>query len=132
MWNKLLTLALMLLALLPCRAQGGSGRLLRFDPAIVQLGEIESADGPVTVTFRFTNISDAAVSIVDVHAQCGCTEPEFSRASIAPGQESSLRVILHTRDLSGPQKRNLTVISSDGTRRRYSSISIECNVIQQQ
>ena len=108
--------------------QGASGRLLRFDPAAVNLGELKVSQDSVSVTFNFENISDGEVTVADVVPQCSCTKAFFSRKSIPAGGKSSLRVTLYLKDLTGAQKRHLTVISTNGERSRYSTITILCNV----
>ena len=112
-------------------AQGtgeGGGRLLRFEPAVVNLGEIDASTGSVEVSFTFENISSSDVTVVDVHAQCGCTVPSFSHSSVKPGKKGVIKVKLLTNDLSGPQKRHLTVVSTNGETKRFSTISIVCSV----
>jgi len=132
MLNRRLTLTLFLTlsVLLPCFAQsaGGGGRLLRFDEAAIDLGEIDASRGEVEVAFTFENISSKPVTVLDVYAQCGCTVPAFSPESVNPGKKSVIKVKLLTKDLTGPQKRHLTVVSSDGENKRFSTISIICTV----
>lgn len=130
MWNRLVIIGTLLLSvLLPCRAQGGSGRLLQFENASIDLGDIPSGKD-VSVSFRFANIADAPVSVVDVHAQCGCTVPSFSTSSVKPGKKGTVNVKLLTKGLSGPQKRHLTVITTNGEKRRFSTITIICNITE--
>lgn len=130
MWNRIAIICLLLTSvLLPCRAQGGSGKLLQFENASIDLGDIPRGED-AAVSFRFTNIAGVPVSVVDVHAQCGCTVPSFSGESVKPGKHGTVRVKLLTKDLSGPQKRHLTVIATNGEKRRFSTITIICNITE--
>lgn len=108
--------------------QGAPGRFLRFDPASVELGELRASQDSVCVNFKFENISEGKVAISDVVSQCSCTKAYFSKDTIPAGGKSSLRVTLYLKDLSGPQKRHLTVLSTNGERYRYSTITIICNI----
>lgn len=105
-----------------------STRFLLFTPAVVDIGDVDASEKTVSVPFTFTNISGSDIQLLDVHSQCSCTRPSFSRKTVPPGKESSLRVVLFLEDLTGPQKRHLTVISTDGEKRRFSTITIICNV----
>ena len=108
--------------------QGASGRFLRFDPAAVELGELRPSQDSVSVTFTFENISEGDVAISDVVSQCSCTKAYFSKQTVPAGGKSSLRATLYLKDLTGAQKRHLTVVSTNGERYRYSTITILCNV----
>ena len=107
-----------------------STRFLLFSPAVVNLGDVNASDQTVSVPFTFTNISDSDIQLLDVHSQCSCTKPVFSKKTVPSGKESSLQVTLFLKDLTGPQKRHLTVISTNGEKRRFSTITIVCNVIR--
>ena len=107
-----------------------STRFLLFTPAVVDIGDVDASEKMVSVPFTFTNISGSDIQLLDVHSQCSCTKPVFSKKKVPSGKESSLRVVLFLEDLTGPQKRHLTVISTDGEKRRFSTITIICNVIR--
>lgn len=127
-----LILSLLLLTLpLQANAQTGSdAKLLRFDPAVVNLGELPASQDSVSVTFDFTNISEGDVHLVEVHSQCSCTKPYYSSKTVRSGKKSSLKVTLYLKDLTGPQKRYLTAVATDGQKRRFSTITIVCNVVR--
>ena len=72
---------------------GETARLLRFSPNVIDVGTIRYDGGPVTVTFVCENISSKAVTILDVHPQCGCTRPVFQREAIAPGATAKVEVV---------------------------------------
>lgn len=47
---------------------------------------------PVTHVFLFKNISNKPIALENVQASCGCTTPEWSKDSVAPGQTSQITV----------------------------------------
>ena len=47
---------------------------------------------PVTHVFLFKNISNRPIALENVQASCGCTTPEWSKDSVAPGQTSQITV----------------------------------------
>ncbi|HEX2605882.1 MAG TPA: DUF1573 domain-containing protein [Flavisolibacter sp.] len=49
-------------------------------------------NNPVTTYFTIKNISDKPISIENAMAGCGCTTPEVSKAPIAPGATTQLKV----------------------------------------
>lgn len=47
---------------------------------------------PVYYTFEIVNTGTEPVTLLDVHAPCGCTTPEWSREPIAPGATAKIKV----------------------------------------
>ena len=47
---------------------------------------------PVYHIFSVKNLSDKSISIDNIQASCGCTTPEWSRDSIAPGAKAEIKV----------------------------------------
>lgn len=105
-------------------AAGETARLLRFSPSVIEFGTVRYDAGPVTVTFVCENISPKAVTILDVHAQCGCTKASFSREAIAPGATARVEVVLDPSTLYGEQNRHLTVIATGGDYRKFNTLTV--------
>lgn len=59
---------------------------LQFDAYEYDFGEIEEADGVVSHTFAFSNISSRPVTIDYVSTSCGCTTTSYPTEAIEPGQ----------------------------------------------
>lgn len=55
-------------------------------------GAIHEDMGNVTAEFRFVNTGDEDISIVAARATCGCTAPQYSKKSVAPGDTSEVTV----------------------------------------
>lgn len=91
---------LVALAVLLAAPASGQGRLV-FDAEAVDLGRIAEGETP-THTFRFTNGGDAALSITDVEAACGCTTPLFTVQAVAPGEAGEVAVTYDSDGRPGP------------------------------
>ncbi len=114
----------MLGCLRPAFADGGTPRILRFDPNVIQVDTVRFDGGPVKVRFVCENIADKAVTILDVHAQCGCTTPVFPRTPVKPGEKAVVEVTLHPENLFGEQKRHLTVVATNGDYRKFNTLTV--------
>lgn len=111
-------------------AAGQTARILQFDAPVQNFGSIRYDAKPVTVRFTCVNIADKPVSIVDVHVQCGCTVPTWSKDPIAPGAKGYVDVALDPSSLIGPQKRHMTVIATNGDYRKFNTITLEGEVLR--
>ena len=47
---------------------------------------------PVYYSFTIFNVGKVPLKLDDVHASCGCTTPEWSKADIAPGGSAVIKV----------------------------------------
>jgi hypothetical protein len=68
---------------------------------------------PVYTTFTLVNKSNATMKLDNVSASCGCTTPEWSKAPIAPGASTAIKVGYNAAD-SGPFERFITVQYNSG------------------
>jgi hypothetical protein len=66
-------------------------RKLEISELLFDFGKIPQGK-PVHHVFFVKNLSDKPVSIDNVQASCGCTTPEWSRDSIAPGAKTEIKV----------------------------------------
>ena len=122
-WRTFIFSMIWLLAVTNASGQGNP-RILRFDSPVMEIDTVRYDGGPVTVRFECTNISDRKVSIVDVHSQCGCAKPSFSREPIAPGAKGYVDVVLDPSHLFAEQTRHLTVIATNGDYRKFNTITV--------
>lgn len=102
----------------------GNPRILRFESPVMEMDTVRYDGGTVNVRFVCTNICDKAVMIVDVHSQCGCAKPSFSREPIAPGAKGYVDVVLDPSHLFAEQTRHLTVIATNGDYRKFNTITV--------
>ena len=63
---------------------------------------------PASFTFTFTNKSSKPVVIEVASADCGCTNPEYSKAPILKGKSSDIKVTYNAEN-AGSFKKNVTV-----------------------
>ena len=88
---------------------------LHFTEASHDFGTVEEADGKVSHTFRFENISYAPVVIVDATSSCGCTRAEFSRKPVKAGESGT--IVVHFDPMNYPAgvfSRKVTLFTSQG------------------
>ena len=72
-------------------------------PVIINTGEILFQQ-PKTVTFKIENTGTTPMTITDVHPACGCTQVEWSKTPIDPGQAATLTVTYDAKLLGTFQK----------------------------
>jgi hypothetical protein len=68
-----------------------ASKKLEINQLLFDFGKIPQGK-PVHHVFFVKNLSDKPISIDNVQASCGCTTPEWSRDSIAPGAISEIKV----------------------------------------
>lgn len=59
---------------------------------------------PVTVTFEFTNISNAPVLIESAKASCGCTVPNWTVEPVLPGKSGKITATYSANAVGKPTK----------------------------
>lgn len=98
-------------------AQTASGNVsaLKFDRTIWDFGVIEEADGPVSHTFNFTNTGKEPIIIERVVVSCGCTQPEFMKDAIMPGESGSIKITYDPTNRPGVFSNDIRVISGGGS-----------------
>src|SRR5690606_2294996 len=69
---------------------------LKFEQTTVDYGTIEQGSDPYR-SFVFENTSAVPVAIKSAKGACGCTEPEYPKEPIMPGQKSEVKVIYDTQ-----------------------------------
>jgi len=92
--------------------------LVKFDKTTHDFGKVLKGAKDVTATFKYTNNSQEMVFITRVVKSCGCTEPEYSKEPLMPGQTGEFKVGYTTTDNMGLFNKKLTVftnISTDAT-----------------
>ena len=63
---------------------------------------------PASYTFTFTNTSAKPVVIEFANAECGCTTPEYSKAPIAKGKSSNIKVTYNAAN-PGEFRKNVNI-----------------------
>lgn len=74
-----------------------------FDFGTVQQGTT------VKHTFKFKNVGKVPLLITKVHGTCGCTTPEWNKATIAPNASDEIKVEFDTKNAVEQQLKVITV-----------------------
>lgn len=86
----LLLSALSTAAWRPACAQQKAGGV-EFDRTVHDFGSIVSGSGAVSCTFNVRNTSDKPVVIYSVTTTCGCTDVEWTKAPLKPGESGKVK-----------------------------------------
>ena len=70
-------------------------RKIKFEKTTHEFGKVGFGD-PAEYTFKFTNVSDAPVTLSRVKASCGCTTPSWTKEEVAPGNTGEIKVKYNT------------------------------------
>ena len=102
----------------PAMAQGSKadnvfGGVVRLDKTVHDFGDILLTDGPVSATFTATNVSDKPIVIYNVVSSCGCTDVEWTRQPIKPGEKGNIKATYKNDEGAYPFDKNLTVYFSE-------------------
>lgn len=62
----------------------------------ISVGDIKKGI-PIDIEFEFKNVGETPVIVSDVKAGCGCTNVDFPKRSISPGETSSVTAIYNAK-----------------------------------
>lgn len=70
-----------------------NGAAITFAETTYDLGTIKANEGNVTATYQFTNTGTEPLIIISVtNGGCGCTNPSYPKAPIAPGKSGEIKI----------------------------------------
>jgi len=98
---------------------------ISFNKEIHDFGKIKESDGPVTVNFEFTNTGSLPLMIKQVHASCGCTSPNWSKAPVLPGKKGFVSATYNPKNRPGPFSKTVSVVSNATTPNKVLTIKGE-------
>lgn len=107
-------------------AQDEPSSAMVFETYEWDFGTIEEADGPVSHTFRFANISNNPIQIDNIATSCGCTTVQYSTEPIHGGDYGELTVVFDPTRTQGRVFREVEIFTKD--RRNYASLMISADV----
>lgn len=96
MKNRILTLTAAVILLFGCTqsftasAQERVGNIVEFDRMTHDFGDVMLSDGPLHCTFSMKNISGKPVVIYNVVTSCGCTDVQWTKEPIMPGESGTI------------------------------------------
>lgn len=82
-----------------------------FEKSTFDFGTLTSGE-EVTHEFKFKNVGDADLIISQAKGSCGCTEPEYSKDAIAPGNEGAIKVTYRSEGMSGQISKTVTILAN--------------------
>ncbi len=62
--------------------------------------------------FKFKNTGENPLVLQDARASCGCTIPEYTKDTIAPGAEGQIKVIYDSANKEGKIEKTVTVTAN--------------------
>ncbi len=96
------------------------------DQLVYNFGTIAEADGLASHVFKIKNEGNEPLVITRVTASCGCTRPEWSKAPIAPGQSTDLKITYNPKGRPGPFYKTISIYSN-GKKGRF-NLAVKGNV----
>ena len=102
----------MIMACIPMHAQEKIAQGLEIDKTVHNFGDILLGSGPVTCTFTLKNTGDKPAVIYNVTTTCGCTDVNWTKEPIRPGQSGKISVTYSNDEGPYPFDKSLTVYLS--------------------
>ena len=88
------------------------GGVVRLDKTVHDFGDIMIADGPVSCSFTVTNIGSEPTVIFNVASSCGCTDVDWTKKPLQPGEKGTVKATYTNTDGPYPFDKSLTVYVS--------------------
>ena len=89
------------------------GGAVKLDKTVHDFGDILVSDGPVSATFTVTNISSKPLVIYNVTSSCGCTDVEWTKQPLKPGEKGAIKATYKNDEGGYPFDKTLTVNFSE-------------------
>jgi hypothetical protein len=75
-------------------------------------GTIKENGGNVIYEFKFKNIGDDTLKLINVHASCGCTTPHWTKEPVAPGKSGFVSATYDPLNRPGDFNKTITVTTN--------------------
>lgn len=93
-------------------AQTKFADVVSLDKVVHNFGDVQLADGPVTCTFKVTNISSKPVAILSVVSSCGCTDVTWTKSPLSAGATGEISATYTNDEGPYPFDKTLTAYVS--------------------
>lgn len=103
---------------------------IKFDNTMHNFEAVAEDGGKVSHDFVFTNEGDAALVILEVNTNCGCTVANFPEAPIAPGKQGVISIVFDPKGNPGEFAKEIVVKTN--AKKKKSRLRIKGVVIPQQ
>lgn len=84
---------------------------MKFENDTHDFGKIKQGD-KVTYKFNFINNGKSPLIITNAVASCGCTQPEWPKTPIKPGESGQIAVTYNSTGHSGLQDKMITITAN--------------------
>ncbi|MDR1645297.1 MAG: DUF1573 domain-containing protein [Tannerellaceae bacterium] len=101
-----------LLLLISSFTYAQKGAVISSDMQTYDFGIIAEADGLATHKFTIKNTGATPLVINRITASCGCTQPEWSKAPIAPGATGEVKISYNPKGRLGPFYKSIAIHSN--------------------
>lgn len=122
-FTAFITVALMLIFVLPVEAKKDKAATIRFEEQTYNFGTIKEDGGSVSHDFNFVNDGDGNLVILDATAQCGCTRPEYPKNPVAPGKTGKIKITYNPIGRPGAFEKVVTLKTNAKTKKVRLKIS---------
>ena len=65
---------------------------IKFEKTVIDMGTFSLEEPVQKCVFKFTNVGDAPLNIVQAFASCGCTVPTYTKDPVKPGERGQIDV----------------------------------------
>lgn len=97
----------------PAEAQVKVSANIEMDSDMHDFGDILLGSGPVSCSFTVRNVGKEPVAIYSVVTSCGCTDVEWTKSPIKPGESGKISASYSNNEAPLPFDKNLTAYFSD-------------------
>ena len=104
----LLHLVCAVVMLAPAMAYGECAKI-KFDNTMHNFEAVPEDGGAVAHDFVFTNEGDAALVVLEVNTNCGCTVADFPQAPVAPGKQGVITITFDPKGNPGEFAKEIVV-----------------------
>ena len=91
-----------------------SGPKFKFENDTHDFGKIKQGD-KITYNFNFVNVGKSPLIISNVVASCGCTQPQWPKTPVKPGQGGQIIVTYNSTGHTGLQDKMITITANTDT-----------------
>ena len=107
--KRILFLLIVLFATGMVSAQQREASITVVGEAVYDFGDIKESNGAVSHIFTLLNNGESPLSITNVVASCGCTQPVYSKEPIAPGKTTEIKATFDPSGQRGPFTKTINV-----------------------
>lgn len=108
--KKILFISLVFSGLMAFSQQKGANA--SWENSRFNFGDIKEDGGNVFHKFEFTNTGDQPLVITNVHASCGCTSSDYTKAPIMPGKKGYVEASFNPKYRPGKFTKTLSVTTN--------------------